>query len=489
MLVRARLRSTALGTAALVLLAACSTSASEEASPTDPSASASAGQATEDGADDELAVALSEPREDSVYPESGDPGVDALHYRLDLTWQPKRRHLDAVEEVTLRATEDARELRLDLSDALTVTAVRVDGRDTDWTQGKHDLRIHRPVERDERYVVQLAYEGTPRPATAPTERSDFDGLGWHVTDSGETWTMQEPYGAHTWYAVNDQPADKALYDFTLTVPAPWTGIANGELTGTTEQDGRRTTTWHLSEPASSYLTTVAFGDYTAYESESESGVPVTVWSPTGRGTGDQPLGETGYTAEALDWAEDLLGPYPFDTLGAVIVDSASAMETQTMMTLGDAAYPTSRPVVVHEVVHQWYGNTVSPADWSDVWMNEGMTMYLQWWWEAEHGDLTLEEIVTGARQQVPDMRSLAGPPAAYDPDNFGQSNIYFIPAIMWHELRQRIGEEAFREMLRAWPEEMANSARDRDEYVAWVEEQTGAELTDFFEGWLLGDAT
>ena len=42
--------------------------------------------------------------------------------------------------------------------------------------------------------------------------------------------MQEPYGAYTWYAVNDQPSDKAFYDITVTVPAPWSGIANGVMT-------------------------------------------------------------------------------------------------------------------------------------------------------------------------------------------------------------------------------------------------------------------
>ncbi len=51
---------------------------------------------------------------------------------------------------------------------------------------------------------------------APTTRTDFDSLGWQFTDRDETWTMQEPYGAFTWYAVNDQPSDKALYDFTIT---------------------------------------------------------------------------------------------------------------------------------------------------------------------------------------------------------------------------------------------------------------------------------
>ena len=70
--------------------------------------------------------------------------------------------------------------------------------------------------------------------------------------------MQEPYGAYTWYPVNDQPSDKALYDINVTVPSPWTGIANGRLVGTetepTDSGGSATVThWQLDEPASSLL--------------------------------------------------------------------------------------------------------------------------------------------------------------------------------------------------------------------------------------------
>ena len=71
---------------------------------------------------------------------------------------------------------------------------------------------------DERYVLEVSYSGTPEPTPAPTSRSDFTTSGWTITPDGETWTMQEPYGAFTWYPVNDQPSDKALYDITVTVP-------------------------------------------------------------------------------------------------------------------------------------------------------------------------------------------------------------------------------------------------------------------------------
>ncbi len=97
----------------------------------------------------------------------------------------------------------------------------------------------------------------------------------------------------------------------------------------------------------------------------------------------------------MAWLEHLLGPYPFDTFGTMIVDSESGMETQTMVTLGDTPYTVSPEVIVHELAHQWYGDQVTPNDWRDVWMNEGMAMYLQ-------GD------VGGRAARHPDRRE-AGP--------------------------------------------------------------------------------
>ena len=124
--------------------------------------------------------------------------------------------------------------------------------------------------------MQLAYAGTPEPVPAPTTRSDFSTTGWTITDRGEVWTMQEPYGAYTWYPVNDQPSDKALYDFTLTAPAPVdrhrqrrARPSRGESTATPTTRGTST------EPASSYLVTVAIGDYAHCSTDRErpAGLP------------------------------------------------------------------------------------------------------------------------------------------------------------------------------------------------------------------------
>ena len=165
--------------------------------------------------------------------------------------------------------------------------------------------------------------------------------------------MQEPYGAYTWYPVNDQPSDKALYDITVHAPTPWTGISNGHLTGVNTSGDSTATSWQLTEPASSYLVTLAIGDYAHSSNTTDAGLRVDYWTPRGMVLG---LDQLETAAESIDWIESKLGPYPFDSLGLVVTDSMSAMETQTMVTLGNNDYVLSPQVIAHELVHQWYGD-------------------------------------------------------------------------------------------------------------------------------------
>ena len=83
----------------------------------------------------------------------------------------------------------------------------------------------------------------------------------------------------------------------------------------------------------------------------------------------------------------------------------------------------------------------------------------------------------------------AGPPADYDPATFGESNVYYIPALMWDQLRKRIGDDLFWELVRAWPEDHDNGNASYDEITAWWSEETGEDLQPFFDAWLLGPKT
>src|SRR4029453_5800994 len=101
------------------------------------------------------------------------------------------------------------------------------------------------------------------------------------------------------------------------------------------------------------------------------GLPITYWV---RPDHAQMLTTLRLTPEILTWLEERLGPYPFDTAGFVIVPDTVGMETQTMITLGPGLPPS---VLAHELAHQWFGDSVTPRTWRDVWLNEGFATYVE----------------------------------------------------------------------------------------------------------------
>ena len=211
-------RRAGLGLAAAALALAGCGGSGEAASPpsgTSPSAAGAPGAASP-GAPEaltDLDEALSTPVEDSLYPDVGDPGVDALHYDLALDWDPATDTLTGTETLTFRAAETDDDFQLDLGAPLEVSGASVDGEPVEVRHDGKDLVVASPVVTDERYVLVLEYTGTPRPVDAPTTRDDFDSLGFTIDAEHQVWTMQEPFGAYSWYAVNDQPSDKAYYEF------------------------------------------------------------------------------------------------------------------------------------------------------------------------------------------------------------------------------------------------------------------------------------
>jgi len=433
-------------------------------------------------------AALSEPREDSVYPDVGDPGVDALHYDLRIGWDPERSELGASETVLFRATRTADHVQLDLARPLDVRAVWLDGHEVSFVHDAKDLVVEAPVKADTRHLLQLSYRGTPEPVKAPTDRSDFNTTGWTTTTDGSVWTMQEPFGAYSWYAVNDQPSDKAFYDISLYSPPGMVGVANGRMVSQRQDPrsgGRTWTHWRLEAPAASYLVTVAIGNFVRTTDTGPHGLPITYWT---QGDGDSALqARVRYTPKAIAYLEKKLGRYPFPTLSVLVVPSNSAMETQSTITLGDTPFALTHDVIVHELAHQWYGDTVTPDDWSDVWMSEGMALYLaEGNWTADHGPQSLDQILQRWNGEAPFMRSTWGPPARYHRGSFGEGNVYYIPALMWDLVRQRVGDDEFWRLARRWLTTHRFTSQDRDTVAAWWSRRTGHDLRPLFHEWLVG---
>ena len=430
---------------------------------------------------------LSAPREDSYYPDKGDPGLDVLHYGLDLDWRRAQRELRGTATLQVRVTQATDRIRLDLHGALDVGSVRVDGTPVAATHTGKNLVVPLPsnVLADSRHVVVIEYAGRPTPVRAPTTRPDMHRVGMFVTRDGQLWTMQQPFGAFTWYPVNDHPSDKALYDITVEVPPGWRGIANGTGRRLAPHGGRPVTRWHLDDPAASYLVTLAVGPYLHRRARGPRGLPVHYYVP--RKDARTWLRPLRTMPRDLRWLERKLGRYPFDTAGAVVVPGDSAMETQSLVTFGRREYRSRdvRQTMVHELVHQWYGDTVTPDDWTGLWLNEGMATYVEARWAARFRGDRWRDWARSFRSVNASFRPFDGPPAAYDPGRFGEICVYYCTAAMLDRLRTMLGARAFNRLVRRWPQTHLNATADRATYVAWVEAQTGRELSAFFDRWLL----
>ena len=429
---------------------------------------------------------LSSPVEDSYYPAKGDPGVDALHYDLDLTWLKKARQLRGVAKVRFRATGDDTRFQLDLSGAMNVRSVKVDGIPMPFSHRGKTLFVERPVVEDVRYTARIVYRGTPQPARGPASRSDIARVGMRVTPGGQLWTMQEPYGAFTWYPSNDQPSDKAMYDVRVSAPGSWVGVSNGRMADRRTTHGRTVTQWTNRHPMASYLMTLAVGPYRRYHQTGPHGLPMSYWVPRHRPKLVTPLKRT---PAAMRWLEKRLGRYPFDRVGIVVTPSDSAMETQTLITFGVKNYSYGnrdvRQTVVHELAHQWYGDTVTPRDWRDLWMNEGMATYQDTRWAAQQGWAKWRHWQRQWKRDDQLWRDIYGAPGDYHNRQFGSINVYYCTALMWDRLRLRIGTAKFNRLVRAWPQTHRDTNQSRASLVRWFEDGSGEELSGFFRKWLM----
>ena len=282
------------GLLALALLAGCDGGSAESddppsTTPSSSSASTTASTPTPTGGeastvapggrdDPHLDDAVSRVREDSYYPDVGEPDIDALHYDLDLSWDPDDSLLSGVASIAFRVPADTSRLQLDLGDPLEPSEVRLDGKPVDATHPGKDLVVKGVrLEAGTRHMLRVVYAGSPEAVPAPTTRRDVEDVGWHTTDDGGAWTMQEPFGAYTWYPVNDQPSDKAYFDLTIDTPDSMRGVSGGEMVSDVVDGGRHISSFHLAEPASSYLTTIAIGDYEQVTDTGPDGLPLTYW--------------------------------------------------------------------------------------------------------------------------------------------------------------------------------------------------------------------
>ncbi|CAL9470067.1 hypothetical protein SUDANB120_02820 [Streptomyces sp. enrichment culture] len=425
---------------------------------------------------------------DAYFPKAGNGGYQVEHYGLDLGYDPADGVLRGRAVITARAEQGLSSFNLDFS-GLKVERVAVQGAGARFNRTGSELTV-RPADdlaAGEVFRTEVVYSGRPKPHEDP----DGSTEGWIRLDGGAV-AVGEPVGSMTWFPGNHHPSDKAAYDVVLTVPKGYEAVSNGRLRSRTDTgDGRTAFAWHSPEPVASYLVTAAVGRFTVTEGRTPSGVPL--YSAVDPGEEAESAPALGRLAEMTEWGAARFGPYPFSAGGAIVLPSGSleyALETQTRPVFPGA--PTE-DLVLHELAHQWFGNSVSPASWKDMWLNEGFATYAEWLWAEEHGGPTAEQrfeaflagdtAVDPAADSDWDAFAPASPPG---PEDISGNPVYYRGAMVLHRIRQEAGDAAFSALLRGWAAERRHGNASTADFTAYAEKQTGLDLRRVWDVWLYG---
>jgi aminopeptidase N len=430
---------------------------------------------------------------DPLYALMGNGGYDVLHYDVGLKVRPEDNHLEGRVVIRARATRPLSSLNLDFH-GLSLVRASTGGREIPHRREGDELTLSLSpaLARDAAFEITLEYHGTPVPVRDPAV--GFTELGWQK--SGDSiLAVSEPSGTKNWIPANDHPSDKATYTFRIDTPAGLTAVANGRHAGTTITGDRATHVWEMARPMASYLATIHIGEYELETASGPGGLPLRHYYPAGYPEEKREIFRR--TGEMLDRLTEWAGPYPFDSYGTLVLasDQRFALETQAMSTFGREA--TSGRIVFHELAHQWFGNNVSPADWTEVWLNEGFATYLDalWTageasaWEPAATDAALDRSMTTLREHLgnrPEPASQDNPPPLHPKkrkDLFGAAT-YFRGALVIHALHRALGGEKFRHFLHEWNRRHRHACATTADFLALAREIGGESTASTVREWI-----
>lgn len=366
------------------------------------------------------------------------------------------------------------------------------------------IQLPRTLQPGERLGMRILYGGRPR---AGPEGS-FSAFIWGETPEGRPWVTVncETRGADLWWPVKDHPSDEPdSMSLHITVPEGLSAISNGVLRGVRDHgDGSRTFDWFVSSPINHYGVSLNVAPYielaTTFESVAGTAIPVSFWVlPRFRDQAEAALPEF---LDHMRHFEELLGPYPFRAQKYGIAQTNYlGMEHQTVIAYG-AEFRNDAMANIdwgfdalhqHELAHEWFGNMLTPYDFRDLWLNEGLASYAQVLYaESRLGEESAAVLLQRYRADLDHSRAVAPRESITAADAF-RRDLYRKGAVVLHMLRTLVGDEDFFALLRRWS--YPDPAREgetgcacrfvsTDEFQTLAEEITGRELGWFFEAYL-----
>lgn len=388
----------------------------------------------------------------------------------------------------------------ELIPVMTIDSFFIDGtKYTSYTyEGDDALFPVDEIEAGTNFSAKIYYHGDPGSG------GFFSGISHGYSSQygkNVVWTLSEPFSAKEWFPVKQDLEDKADSAWIfLTTDSSLMAGSEGLLTKTVNLgNGKTRYEWKTKYPIDYYLISFAVSDYQVYNiyahPDAMNGDSILIQNLIYDAPNCLENNKAGIdeTAEFIELYSDLFSLYPFsdEKYGHCLTQLGGGMEHQTMTTIGGFSFH----LVSHELGHMWFGDNVTCATWSDIWINEGFATYSNCLAEEYiNGWASGKAFITSAQSSA--MSSPGG--SIYIPEDeiyegnewriFNGRLSYDKGAVILHMLRHEIqNDSVFFQVLKTFQADFTDSTATGEDFKSVAEDVTGMDFEDFFDQWYYGE--
>jgi aminopeptidase N len=371
------------------------------------------------------------------------------------------------------------------TDSIYLDAINMQLTETDFKTGnlsatENKIWFTGKFQKGKTYTASFQYSATPK------QTLYFTG--------DQIWTQgQGKYTSH-WLPSLDDMNDKMEFDLSIVVPEDKKVLSNGRLRDiSAEKNNKKEYHFDMQKPMASYLVAFAAGDFEKSEITSKSGIPIEVYLSTEDTANFEPTYR--HTQQIFDFLEAEIGvAYPWQNYKQVPVrDFLYAGMENTSCTIFSEAFVVDSigyndrnyvTVNAHELAHQWFGNLVTETSGTHHWLQEGFATYFALLAEREiFGDDYYYWKLYQSAEQLKILSDEGKGQSLLDPT---ASSLIFYEKGAWalHVLKERIGEEAFKNAISAYLKKYKFKNVSTEDFVAQVKAFTGTDISAWEKDWL-----
>lgn len=422
---------------------------------------------------------------------------DVKFYWLDINLERTSTYISGIVTINAKIQNAALDtFEVELVTQLTIDSAKINGVicPVTHTTGFADIKLASALPVGSDVSAQIFYHGTP------PSGGFFSGISHGTSPSWGNevvWTLSEPFNANQWWPCKQELTDKADSSWVFVTTSNTNKVgSNGLLENIVTVPGNKYRyEWKSHNPIDYYLISVAVAKYVDYTIYCH---PIGVDSLMIQNyVYDNPSTLPYFqdiidsTAEMIELYSQLYGPYPFgnEKYGHSMAPLGGGMEHQTMTTLGSFSFM----LVCHELAHMWWGDNVTCATWSDIWINEGLASYgeylsRQYLHSKPNADADMLDVHNNVMSEP--GGSIYVPPADLGDINriFDGRLSYDKGSAITHMIRFEMQNDTnFFNTLKTFQIQYDKNVATGDEFKAVAESLAGIDFTDFFNQWYYGE--